>query len=270
MQRCPTRRRVASNVLIALGLFLLVAAGGMFGYARLRYHQQDEVNSELASYVTVSDAPAEVSEGTGPQVDWAGLEAVNDDVVGWIQIPGTAVNYPVYQGVSNDTYLHTNAYGEYSVGGQIFMDCANAAPGMVDQQTLVYGHHLNNGTMFALVDDMTNQQVFDEHNTVWYVTREESYELEPLYIYRGAAYDASDRQMRFGSDDEFLAFLRERLLRAAAQAPDAARAIARTTRVLTLVTCDYEGGFGQGNGRGMLVCALKSQANPSEETDGIA
>ena len=107
----------------------------MFLHNQYEYHEQDVINEKLAAYATVDNTGS-----SAPKVDWAALKAVNQQVVGWIQIPGTNVNYPVYQGADNDAYLHTNAEGNYSLGGQIFLDSDNTAPGMVDAQTIIYGH----------------------------------------------------------------------------------------------------------------------------------
>ena len=97
-------RDVLSTLLIIAGVALLLVAGGMWGYAQYQYHVQDENNAKLAAYATVSDDAAQP-----PTIDWAGLKAVNADIVGWIYIPGTHVDFPVYQGDSNDTYLRTSA-----------------------------------------------------------------------------------------------------------------------------------------------------------------
>lgn len=256
----PRRRRggVLSTVLIVVGVVLLAVAGGMFGWAQWQYFQQDKVNEQLATFATVSDDPAAPAP-QGPQVDWAGLKAVNDDAVGWVQIPGTVVNFPVYQGETNETYLRTSATGEYSIGGQIFMDYEGTRPGMVDPQTIIYGHHLNNGQMFALVDEMADQAKFDSVGTVWYVTEQATYELEPLFFFRTPATNGAARQMSFSSMDEFHAYLAGELGQAAAKSPSADAAVRSVTKVLTLATCDYDNDFGQGNGRGLVVCALKSE-----------
>ena len=162
--RDPKRRRarIVSRVLLVIGLCLLIAAAGMFLHNQYEYHEQDVINEKLAAYATVDN-----SGSSAPQVDWAALKAVNQQVVGWIQIPGTNVNYPVYQGADNDAYLHTNAEGNYSLGGQIFLDTDNTAPGMVDAQTIIYGHHLRNGSMFKAVSDMESQGMFDSVDTIW-------------------------------------------------------------------------------------------------------
>ena len=134
--RQPKRKsalRIFSSLLIAAGVVMLLAAGGMWGFSRYRYWRQDQMNKQLATHVTINEVPKteEVPEKKEApiDVDWEALKAVNDDIIGWIYVPGTVINYPVYQGESNDSYLRTNALGEYSVGGQVFLDYENTAPG---------------------------------------------------------------------------------------------------------------------------------------------
>ena len=81
--------RVVSNVLIALGIILLLVAAGLWGFAQWRYHEQDVQNQKLAAYVQL---PTEEQSSEAPVVDWAGLKAINGDVVGWLYVPGTTIN----------------------------------------------------------------------------------------------------------------------------------------------------------------------------------
>lgn len=252
--RDPRKRagRVVSVLLFVVGIALIATAAGMWIYNQWQYREQDRINDQLATYADVSD-----NGTTPPQVDWAALKAVNDEVVGWLQIPGTVVNFPVYQASDNDKYLHTSAEGTYSLGGQVFMDYACTPPGMVDGQTIIYGHHLRNGAMFKPISDMTNQEMFDGVSTVWYVTEEQTFELEPLLTYETDASDANARTFAFASDDELRAYLTDLLGRAVTSRADAAETIASTTRVLTLCTCNYDNGD---SGRTLLVCVPKPQA----------
>ena len=262
-RRPQRRRRILSTLLIVLGVALMAAAGGMWIYAQLQYRAQDEMNAKLATYATVPDDPA---DSEGPQIDWASLKAVNPDVVGWVQIPGTVVNYPVYQGKDNEQYLHTTAEGDYSIGGQIFLDYENAKPGLQDPQTMIYGHHLWNGTMFTEVDAMTDQTEFDKHPVVRYATEEATYELEPLFTYKSAATNAEARRISFASGDELHSYLQGLLAQACSKSADADAAVTSVSKAVTLATCDYENDFGKGNGRGLLVCALRGEVHPDGST----
>lgn len=251
--------RKLSNLLLALGIVLLVAAGGIYGYIQWRYHQVDEENEKLASYAEVSEVPDDV-----PQVDWAGLKAINDEVVAWLYVPGTTINYPVYQTTDNDHYLHYNAEGVYGVGGQIFLDREDQRPGMVDQQSILYGHHLRNGTMFEQIAAMDQQETFDQLDTVWYVTEDGAVRLEPLLMYYSRADDQTVRQFDFATVEDYHAYLEGLLAKAVTKRPDAERIVGGTSHVLSLVTCNYykeyymEDGT---NGRSILVCVPKEEAD---------
>ena len=249
--RDPWKRaaRVISVLLFIVGVGLIVAAAGMWLNNRMQYAEQDRINEELATYADVS-----TNGSTPPQVDWAGLKAVNDEVVGWVQIPGTAVNFPVYQASDNEKYLHTSAEGQYSLGGQVFMDYENTAPGMVDAQTIIYGHHLRNGAMFKPISDMENQEMFDSVSTVWYVTESATYELEPLMLYQTDANDANVRRFAFASPEELTAYLTDLLGRATTSRADAAERIPGVSQVLSLCTCNYDDGD---SGRTVLACIPK-------------
>lgn len=250
-----TARRIISNVLIFVGIALLLVAGGMWGYARYRYWMQDQINEKLAAHVTVS----ENAEGCPVNVDWAALKAINDDVVGWIYVPGTVVNYPVYQGETNEDYLRMNAEGEWTVGGQIFLDAESTAPGMVDNQSILYGHHLQDGTMFQPLYLLDDQEVFDKTDTIWYLTEANTYELEPLMLYWVEPYDQTVRQFRFPSVEAFRAYLNEKLGLAVTKREDAAELIASANRVLTMSTCNYYDGYG----RSILVAIEKPKGSIS-------
>lgn len=253
------RNRVISAILFVVGIALIGAAAFMWGRAQWQYHEQDVENEKLAAYATVDDSGNEP-----PVVDWASLKAVNPEVVAWVQVPGTVVSFPVYQASDNDKYLHTNAEGEYSLGGQVFLDFEDQAPGMVDQQSIVYGHHLRNGAMFKPIADMDKQEVFDSVDTVWYVTEDATYELEPLLLYYTDENDQNVRVFNWASQDELHAYLTDLLGKSQTSRTDAATAIGSAQHVLTLCTCNYIDGYG----RTLLVCVPKSEVGAPSVTSG--
>lgn len=82
------------------------------------------------------------------QMDIEALRQVNGDVVGWIQIPGTEVDYPLVQGQDNDFYLEHDWQGTEQYVGSIFLECQNS-PDFTDFNTIVYGHNMTDGSMFG-------------------------------------------------------------------------------------------------------------------------
>ena len=76
------------------------------------------------------------------------LRQVNPDVIGWVMIPDTKINYPILQGTDNDYYLGHTWQGVKNSVGSIFMEYRNT-PDFTDYNTILYGHNMNDGSMFA-------------------------------------------------------------------------------------------------------------------------
>lgn len=84
------------------------------------------------------------------------------NMVAWLSIDGTEIDYPVMQGDTNSEYLNKNPYGEYSLSGSIFLDSRNSAD-FLDDYNLIYGHHMENGYMFGALDEYLDEKYFFEH-----------------------------------------------------------------------------------------------------------
>ncbi len=115
-------------------------------------------------------------------VDFAGLRSQNSDIVGWIYSPGTVINYPIVQAADNDYYLHRHIDGSYAGGGSIFMDygCASDFSGV---NTILYGHHMNDGSMFASLSNYKNPSYYEEHPNMYILTPNQNYRLELFAAY---------------------------------------------------------------------------------------
>ena len=110
--------RTLRIVLIVVLLALIVFSGYNIFKIIMNYHEIDVVADEaVEKYVYVD-------EDDFPKVDFEALQATNSDVVAWIYIPDTSVNFPVVKGPSNFTYLNLDYQGNYSIAGSIFMDIA--------------------------------------------------------------------------------------------------------------------------------------------------
>ena len=141
---------------------------------------QQEYVQEVSPPVTPSDSAeqTEQEKSTAPiRVDFAGLTAQNEDVVGWLYCPDTVVNYPVVQAEDNKTYLHADLSGEYLRSGTLFADCDNVAP-LQNRNYIVYGHSMKNGSMFGSLLKYKKQSHYDQHPVWYYLTPDGDYGVE--------------------------------------------------------------------------------------------
>ena len=122
----------------------------------------------------------------------ADLMSMNSDCFGWISIAGTNINYPVMHTPDNpQKYLNRKFYGEYSFSGTPFLDarCSSDSTNLI-----VYGHHMNNGTMFADLCNYTDYSYFADHPTVLLETQ------------KGALSYTVFAVMKVKSDDDWYKF----------------------------------------------------------------
>ena len=89
---------------------------------------------------------------------------ITDDMVAWITVDDTNIDYPVMQGDTNSEYLNLNPYGEYALSGSIFLDSRNSCD-FTDDYSILYGHHMEYGNMFGALDDFLSQSYLDSHGT---------------------------------------------------------------------------------------------------------
>ena len=165
-QKEGARLVVAAVILLVVGLALIVGAGVIW------WQSQQAYNENVEEYHQLADANVTEDTSTGrPVVDFAALKALNPQIVGWIQIPQTPVNYPVCQTDNNDYYLNHSFLGRDDEFGAIFMDYRSAAD-LSGYNTVMYGHHLKNGEMFAEVADYSNQENFDTIRNIYYVSED--------------------------------------------------------------------------------------------------
>ena len=249
----PKKRRgsnIVSNLLIVVGVALLLVAGGLFLNAQKGYKEAS------AHYDAIEQAAVTDRAGDGiPVIDWDALAKESDQIVGWIYVPGTRINYPVAKGRDNEQFLRHLPNGQYNANGTIFMDMDGTAPGVVDQQTTLYGHHMNDGSMFQIIDATRNQAEFDKIDKVYYLTPETTYVFKPMFTAQVQDNYLDVRRTNFDSQEDFEAYLQDMLSQALAQAPDAKDRIKDSEHVITLVTCAGE--IIPRTTRATMVCSLE-------------
>lgn len=136
-------------VLSVLLLVVLFTAYSVFDNNRVEAQADGE---SFASYRPSSDDDPSFAE----------LQAMNPDVLGWLALYGTGVDYPLVQGKDNEEYLNTNPKGEFALSGSLFLDYRNARD-FSDTSTIIFGHHMENSLMFGDLDKYGDSDFFQQH-----------------------------------------------------------------------------------------------------------
>lgn len=162
------------KVLFVFAALITVIALGALAYIFYTYQAGQDEYEKLTEYIEVSDKDDVLTLGSF-NVDWDALRAINSDVVGWVYIPNTIINYPIVWRKNNDYYYTKHSFGNNSVGGfgaeygAIALSGANS-PDWTDQANFISGHHMSNGMMFASIADFQNSETFNANRTVFVLT----------------------------------------------------------------------------------------------------
>ena len=178
------------------------------------------------------EEPVEVSPIS---VDFAALQAQNPEAAGWIYCPNTVINYPIAHTEDNFTYLDHLLSGEMNANGTIFIDCQNAKD-FSDKNTLVYGHNMNDGSMFASLRNYRDAAYYPEHPCLYISTPENNYRLD-LFAGFVTEPDSYVYARQFDADEQFLAYVESAKAESTFQSDVE---VSIEDRIVVLSTCTYE------------------------------
>ena len=201
---------LAITFLLSTGQYLLrqqdKAAGSSTYEEALQLASSPKQNAPQPTFATQPPAPAgeprwvpAAPEEEDPHIsaleamDLEALREVNPDVVGWILIPDTQINYPLMQGQDNDYYLNRTWDGKSNAIGSIFLEHLNL-PDLTDPNTIVYGHNMNDGSMFAEIKQYRDQEYAQQHPYVYILNDAGAFRYEIF-----AAYEADVESSTTGS-----------------------------------------------------------------------
>ena len=122
------------------------------------------------------------------------LQEENPDIVGWLEIEGTSINYPVLQGNDNEYYMTHNYKKQKSKNGSIFLtkDYDWSIP---SSNLLIYGHNLSNGTMFQELLKYEKEDFYKKHPIIRFTTNNEDAEYEIISAFKSRVYYKSEKNV---------------------------------------------------------------------------
>lgn len=176
-------------ILIVCVLIFVLSAG----YLLVKWHTEKKAQEKFEKLQAVATEVTETVETSiltelgieDPKkaLDWEKIKAENEDIYAWIYIPGTEIDYPILQHPTDDSYyLNHNLDGSEGYPGCIYTESINHKD-FSDHNTVIYGHNMKNGSMFADLHEFEDETFFDEHRYVFIYTPDKMmvYDIFALY-----------------------------------------------------------------------------------------
>ncbi len=238
------------KLLIAAVIAILLLAGTVLVVGQFTARKEPVLSGEPETTVQLTTAPeptaetepettteAETEPETEPYVspiDFDALREKNPDVIGWIRIEDTNIDYPILYSGDNDYYLHHDIDGNETVAGSIFLDLEDKTD-MTSPHNVIYGHRMRDGSMFKDVIRFREEQFFRDHPYYMIYLPDREIRLKVISCY----YSANSYQLRrmyFPTQRAFDKYV-ERCLE---KCPYAAEVEYPVKSLFTLITCSYE------------------------------
>lgn len=133
-------------------------------------------------------------ETTERMLQIAELKKENEDIIGWIEVEGTNINYPVLQGTDNEFYMKNNYKKEKSKNGSIFLDKSYNWD-IPSSNLLLYGHNNKNGTMFQELLKYKKEDFYKEHTKIKFTTNKEDSVYEIMSVFYSRVYYKNEKNV---------------------------------------------------------------------------
>ncbi len=142
-------------------------------YDALMVYREAEVPVEVRRFTSKTE-----NDKTS-EVDFTALKNINDEIIAWIQIDDTDVDFPVTYTDNNNFYLSHSYTKDYSLAGSIFLDARNAAD-FSDDYSVIYGHNMNGEMMFGSLFNFADTDYFNSHQNGRLLTPDAKHELKVI------------------------------------------------------------------------------------------
>lgn len=230
------------GITIAVCLFILAFCGLQFYSAYMEYqnagkeYRQAEQSMESSSASSIKGTAAPLESGTPEEkpfvFDYEKLAAQNSDAAGWLRLPDTGLSYPVVQGNDNFYYLTHTFYKNQNTAGAIFLD-SRISDGLPAQHSILYGHNMRDGTMFAELLRFREKAYWEQHRTLELYSEGGKAICEVFSVHE-AAPDSETYTLSFPNQSKYEQYLKAMTKLALY---DTGVTVSPSSQIVTLSTC---------------------------------
>ncbi len=192
----------------------------------LEHRKNNEEVEQLIEEVVIQDVKEK--DKKEECIDWEKLKSINKDIIGWIKIKNTNINYPILKDNEELFYLRHTYKKNYSTYGSIFT--INDKP-LEDAETVIYGHNMRDGSMFSTLDQYLDYKFLQEHNKFVIYTSKQNYECTIFSVYSiGIAEETNNtKNLNFNQKVEYYKMTSKYSI----------KNIGDVTKIVKLSTCSY-------------------------------
>ena len=232
-------------ILAILIILMIVSTIYVIYFFRLKFQAKEESNLLNSIKIEKMQIPENSKEKviiTERMLQVKELQKQNSDIVGWIEIEGTNINYPVLQGTDNEYYLDHDYKHKKTAKGSIFLN-KDYDWNIPSTNLLIYGHNMKNGEMFEDLLNYSSEEYYKNHPIIRFTTANEDNEYEIFSAFRARVYYKSEtnvfRYYNFinaNSEEEYNEFIKNAKSSALY---DTGINASYGEKLITLITCSY-------------------------------
>ncbi len=204
MTREKYKKAISKNIVLKLLLLILIITIIISSYFMINRYKNHEESEALKNFMvdnnvienTVIGEPEETNiPKTDRMIKLEALQLENSDIVGWLEISGSNISYPVLQGTDNDFYMTHNYKKEYSSEGSLFLD-KDYNWEVPSTNLLIYGHN-NRGTneMFCQLLNYKDESYYKDHKKIRFTTVKEDAEYEIISVFLSRVYYKNEKDV---------------------------------------------------------------------------
>lgn len=227
-----------------ISVLLFVTGMVLIALVCLQYYNVNNVYKTLKKE-TVSEETIKNTSKKKKVINWSKLRAISEDIVAWIYIPGTGVDYPVIKAKDNEYYLNHDIYGNSSIYGSIYLDQRYYQMEDINEadNIVIYGHNMGhwNTSMFGKLMKYKEKDYYLKHKEVYLYTPTENSTYRIVNVVRTTINNKWYQFTTLSGSELSLDELKNCLnVDALYQCKQLKKS---SNKYITLSTCDYDGNY---------------------------
>lgn len=225
------KKKRKSDVVFKIIIIILICIIGVSLYKvstiLWEYHQGSKQYDQVKEVAN--------TENSTDNIEWKSLMTKYKNVKAWLYSKNTVINYPVVQGKDNSYYLHHMVNGKTNWKGTLFIDYRCKKP-FQDHLTIIYGHHMNDGSMFRSLVNYRKHDYYVKHPKMLLITPDAKYDIEVFAVVTIPS-DSDKYKFSFSGDADKQAYLN--WIRKKSELNTKVK-VSSSDKLVMLSTCTYE------------------------------